>query len=79
MKSLLDALWPPTMVHFVVVVLVLVLVGVIGYTIGSAIIGFGRRTVKETETFDYSPGPNDPWVKKTTSKEKQTPRTLGTG
>ena len=60
MKSLLDALWPPTTVLFVVVVLVLVLVGVIGYTIGSSFIGFGRRTVKETDTFDYSPGLYDP-------------------
>jgi len=79
MKSLLDALWPPTTVHFVVVavVLVLVLVAVIGYTSrGSAFIGFGRRTVKETETFDYSPGPNDPWAKKTKSVEAQTPRTV---
>jgi hypothetical protein len=76
MKSLLDALWPPTTVHFVVVVLILVLVGVLGYTIWSAFIGFGRRTVKETETFDYSPGLYDPWVKKTTSVEEQTPRTV---
>jgi hypothetical protein len=78
MKSLLDALWPPTTVHYVVVVLVLLLVAVLGYTIWSAFIGFGRRVVKETETFDYSPGPNDTWAKtkKTTSAEKQTARTL---
>jgi hypothetical protein len=78
MKSLLDALWPLTMVHYVVGVLVLVLVGVVGYTIavGKEITGFGRRVVKETETFDYSPGLNDSWAKKTTSAEKQTARTL---
>jgi uncharacterized protein YjbI with pentapeptide repeats len=76
MKSLLETLWPPTTVHYVVVVLVLVLVGVIGYTIGSAFIGFGRRVVKETETFDYSPGLNDAWAKKTRSEEKQTARTV---
>jgi uncharacterized protein YjbI with pentapeptide repeats len=83
MKSLLDALWPmwpPTTVHLyvVVVVLVLVLVVVIGYTYGSAFTGFGRRPVKVTENFDYSPGRsrNDPWEKKTKSVEEQTPRTV---
>jgi hypothetical protein len=76
MKSLLEALWPPKTVHYVVGVLVLVLVAVLGYTIWSAFIGFGPRVVKETETFDYSPGLNDPWAKKTRSEEKQTARTV---
>src|SRR5215212_849014 len=77
MKSLLDALWPPTMVHFVVVVvvLVLVLVGVMGYTIGARFIGFGPHVVKRTTSVAYEAGSDVP-VKTTESEEKQTGRTI---
>jgi uncharacterized protein YjbI with pentapeptide repeats len=60
------------LVYFVVILLVLL----VGYTIGSQVTGFGTHVVKETETFEYQNGVDNPPVKTSTAYEKQLRRTL---
>jgi uncharacterized protein YjbI with pentapeptide repeats len=74
MESILDAVPViPQRVWLVIVVVLLVLL--LGYTIGARILGFGPHVVKKTETFEYQAGSDAP-VKRTESEETQTGRTF---
>lgn len=83
MEPLLDAAFVnPWWVGFVIVIVLLLLL--LGYTIGSSVIGFGPRVVRRTETFEYgeeeaknrAPEKQGQPNKRSITTETQTSRTL---